>query len=63
LKTASITDPFNGDSEKFAAILDRYDFPIFFNKIKDFKGIVQNSNLAPRKISFLRSASSTNTVS
>lgn len=63
LKTASITDPFGGDEVRFSEILDRYDFSIYFNKLKGFDKIVKSSNLAPRKINFLRSASSTNTVS
>jgi hypothetical protein len=63
LKTASITDPFKGDVLRFRELLEDYRFQIHFNKLKGFKEIVKNSNLAPRKINFLRSASSTNTVS
>jgi hypothetical protein len=63
LKTASITDPFGGDDVRFKEILEDYRFPIFFNNIKGFKDLVSKSNLAPKKINFLRSSSSTNTVS
>jgi hypothetical protein len=63
LKTASITDSFGGDETSFKEILEDYRFPIFFNKLKGFKDLVSNSNLAPRKINFLRSSSSTNSVS
>nr|UPW42220.1 MAG: putative RNA dependent RNA polymerase [Inner Mongolia grassland mitovirus 8] len=63
LKINSIIDPFTGDQERFDEILSQYNFPIFFDKIEGFKKIVKDSNLAPRKINFLRSASSTNSVS
>jgi hypothetical protein len=63
LKTASITDPFNGSIEGLRSILDQYNFQIHFDKLSGFKKIVTDSNLAPKKINFLRSASSTNTVS
>lgn len=49
--------------DELNSILDNYDFDIHFHKLEGFKSLVSNSNLAPKKINFLRSSSSTNTVS
>nr|QTW92172.1 RNA-dependent RNA polymerase [Colletotrichum higginsianum mitovirus 1] len=63
LKTSSITDPFSGSTEWFRSLIELPHFRVYFHYLDGFDALVKKSNLAPKKINLLRSASSTNTVS
>jgi hypothetical protein len=63
LKTSTITDPFKGDRVWMDALLNLENFRSYFPELKGFNSVVEKSNLAPRRINLLRSASPSNTTS
>jgi hypothetical protein len=63
LKTSTITGPFTGDRVWLDALLNLENFRSYFPELKGFNSVVEKSNLAPRRINLLRSASPSNTTS